>query len=94
VKSARLPAVFTWLQQSVSTFGDLPHGPKVRVVRIPANGAPWQLDHGESYEVCSACGKTRPGVEDDPFSAADDVARRVRTKDSMERIVHAFGDDS
>ena len=55
-----------------------------------------RVDHGEGYEVCSACGKTRRGVGDDPSSAADDLARRVRAKDFVARTMDAdrFRDDS
>jgi len=55
-----------------------------------------RVDHGEIYEVCSACGKDRGAIRDDPLATTDDVARRVRAEDKMARTLGAdrgFGDD-
>jgi hypothetical protein len=42
-----------------------------------------RVDYGESNEVCSACGKPRDEVGDEPFSAADTLARRVLAEDDF-----------
>jgi len=48
-----------------------------------------RVGQGETYEVCSSCGKTRDGFGRDPLVGTDDVARRVRADDDLARTLGA-----
>ena len=47
-----------------------------------------RADHGESYEICSVCGKLRQGVVQDSFAVTDDIYRRAQAKrpSSVDRL--------
>jgi hypothetical protein len=48
-----------------------------------------RIEQGESYEVCTACGKQQGRADRDPLVGTDDVARRVRADDRLARTLGA-----